>query len=180
VDLFSNRSLWVSVIFFDSKQFSPVANTKYDLAAADQSPRQAETGTNWQLQSSPFSEQTPGRSSSILKKPPGSPTSLGKASEAASCCRNLTSSSWVSFSQWQRYCRLRSTTLCKANQYMCVLSEEQRGRGNQSSVPVSHCLWGPIYTPSSSILICVCFGQTVFHVSALVRHPFTCVPQQNI
>jgi hypothetical protein len=44
--------------------------------------------------------------------------------QMASCYRNLTSSSWASFSQGQRYYKLSSTTLCKANPYMRFFSKE--------------------------------------------------------
>jgi hypothetical protein len=72
VDLFSNSS-------FDllGQQFSQGANTKYDSAAADQSSTGRQTpGPNQQLQSSPFSKQTPGSCSSVLKKLPGLPIKL--------------------------------------------------------------------------------------------------------
>ena len=42
VDLFSNSSLGASSVIFGSSSV-PIANTKYDSAAADQSSRQADT-----------------------------------------------------------------------------------------------------------------------------------------
>ena len=86
--------------------------------------------------------------------------------------------SWLSFSLWSHHKR-SSAIQCKVNQHMHVLrGDQQAEQANQCSS--SHCLWDHIYTPSSWVLSCVYYIQTFFPMSALARHPFTCVPQQNI
>lgn len=61
--------------------------------------------------------------------------------------------------------------LCKANQYLCAISEEkQQGRANQTNAPA----------PTICGVIFLLLHHTSLHVSALARHPFTCVPQEAI
>ena len=62
-------------------------------------------------------------------------------------------------------------TLWKAKQYMHIVSKEQWGRANlnaQCSVLLSIALW---------VILILHHGS--FHVSALARHPCTCVPQET-
>lgn len=94
----------------------------------------------------------------------------GKASEAASCCKNLPSSSWASFPQWRHHHKLISIMLCKANQYMPLAKNSEAKKPNQCSVLVSHCLWGHIHTPSSSVLSHACFSKTSFHLCGPANH----------
>ena len=84
--------------------------------------------------------------------------------KAASCGKNPMSSSWASFSQWQRYHKLSSIMLYKANQCMHIISNEQ---ANQCPGLNPQCLWRHIYTPSSQVLPCFCYIKTSFHLYVL-------------
>ena len=94
----------------------------------------------------------------------------------ARCHRCLTSSSSSSFSQWQHYHKLSSTTLCKANQYTCVISGKisRQSKTNQSSV-----LCGVIFILLHQEYKCLLYQNTLSLVSASGHH-FTCLLQQDI
>ena len=120
MDLFSNSSLG-GALHLLGQQFSPIANTKYDLAAADQASRQANrqepeaTVQSFQSTDTRKVQFNPEERARLSNHP-----EVGHRSGK----RNLMSSSWASFSQWQHYHKLNSAMLCKANQYMCVVREE--------------------------------------------------------
>jgi len=81
---------------------------------------------------------------------------------------------------------------CKASQYMCEVSTDQRGGAKRMNSWAPHCLWGHIYISSQHHtsfhmsatakypFTCVCFSKTFFRVSALAKYYFTCPSQQNI
>lgn len=124
----------------------------------------------------------------------------GEAAEGANCLRNLTSHSWVSFSQWLCYLKLSSTMICNANQYKLIIGKNgEMGQTKAISVLLSRCLRGHTYSASCEVILivlharsfhvstpakrpftCVCVRRTFFPVSALARHPFTSVSQQHL
>jgi hypothetical protein len=127
VDLFSNSSLGASLIFFLSN-FSPLANTKYSSLATDQPSRQVDTTHKPAATVQSFLQANTSMNQRLwlnyeetirlVNWPKARPQ------KQQGCCMKFMSSSWMSFSQKQCYHKLSSTMLCKANQYMCVVSEE--------------------------------------------------------
>jgi hypothetical protein len=115
-----------------------------------------------------------------------------EAVEVARSHRNFRRSSLASFSLRHHH-KQTSATQCKVNQYMCVISQEQRGGAKQGKprLELSLSVGSDSYSSEHHLSLlmsaiakhpftCVCFRKTFFHMSALARHPFTCVPQQNI
>jgi hypothetical protein len=106
-------------------------------------------GMNQQLQSSSLSKQAPGSCSSILKKLPGSTTSLRQGSRSG----KLPQEPHEQFlGEFLSMAVLSQCCVCKANQYMRVLREEQQGRANQTKAQ--------------------CSSPTVYGV---IKHPFMCL-----
>ena len=109
----------------------------------------------------------------------------GKATVSASCLKNLSSSSWVSFSQRRCYHKVSSTMLYKVNQCMGVISKAYWGIANQTNVQRSsptvsgvvfillHQLSFHMSLHQENFLSRVCFSKTSFHLCAPARHHVT-------
>ena len=105
--------------------------------------------------------------------------------------RNLMSSSWVSFSQWQCYHELSSTKLCKVNNTSMLLVKNSEVEKNQTNAQCSspttcgvvfillHHGSFHVFAVAKHPLTCVCSVKTFFHMSASAKHPFTCVPSKT-
>jgi hypothetical protein len=90
-----------------------------------------------------------------------------EATEVA-ICRNHTSNSLESFSQWWHYHKQSSTMLCKANQYMSLVKNsevEQSKPMLQLSLSVELYLYSFIMS-----FLNVCFSKTSFHLCAPAKH----------
>ena len=107
VDLFSNRSLWVSSVFFVKSQ----SLGKHQRQTSSCSPVLS-AGRHHTRTSS---------CSSVLKKLQGRQLAQGKAAEEARSHRNFMRSSLASVSLWQYYHEVGSTMLCVLAGFVCQL-----------------------------------------------------------
>lgn len=155
IDLWGNSNICCS-------QSSPIANTRHELAAADQSTPHA-----------------PHMSQQLQKKVKGSPTVLSpqKLQEAAGTSREVL---------WQ--VSLYQVTPSEAQQRSIKQSNhachEQRvvrwSNANQCSSPTV-CGITLLFHLSITCPFTYLLEQSILSpVSAPTKHPFTCVPQQNI
>ena len=107
MDLFSNRSLWVSSVFFVKSQ----SLGKHQRQTSSCSPVLS-AGRNHTRTSS---------CSSVLKKLQGRQLAQGKAAEEARSHRNFMRSSLARVSLWQYYHEVGSTMLCVLAGFVCQL-----------------------------------------------------------
>ena len=167
MDLFNNSSLGDELGLL-GQQFSPIANTKYDSAAADQSSRQADTRHKPAATVQSFqragTRHKPASVAQFWRTSPNQPQVRLLEWQAAT--GNLRAVlGWVSLSvrvitRWvqQGYVRWTNTCLLLAKTSKAEQTEARLGA-------VSHCPW----------VVFMLLHQAPFHVSAIAKHPFPCV-----
>jgi hypothetical protein len=130
---------------------------------------------------------------SILKKRPGSPTSLKRGLRSGKLPQEPHQQFFGEFLSMEALPQVELDNAMEGEpthvyQYMGRIAK--LSKPNQGSMLISRCLWGHIYflhqgsfhmfDISKHPFTYVCFRKTFFPMSALAKQPFTCVPQNNL